>query len=1201
MSKLLRSVSLLCLCLVVVSVCAVGFSPRYAQASDEYDGLRMKLQRLLLGDGEYVVPVTDALLQTKISTMDSLISSCSAAQAPCTSGKGYWDLMNRSVDRTYLWVDMPFTSTDSFTKSGDISGSYGRLYAMIVGYYTPGSVMYQNAALKTDVINALDWLNVQKYNTTVATYGNWFHWQIGVPQILTKTVLLMKNELTPAQVTSYMDAVNRFIPNSAARTVSGSPVMTGANLLDQAIAVAYRGIIMKDSAKLADARDALSSVFAYVSPASAVNTSARDGFYADGSFIQHAAMPYIGGYGTSLLNDVGILLHILSGSSWDVTDTNKWHAYRWIFDSVEPFIYNGNVMDMVRGRNIAYGPALGLKDTDPILTAKGLMSSICYLLLTAPATNDQLGAAYPGNPKQAIQSMLKYWITQDLTNQILDAAPIYQYVQLKQIVADASIPSRGEKLGQFLFPNQDRALQLRPGYGFGISMSSKRVDKYESGNKNNVKGWYTGDGMTYLYNADKAQYENYWPTVNPYRLPGTTVDTQTRTTSSNWTNYMSPNNWTGGAELLGSYGAIGMDLKAPGDIGNGGAIVTPSNLTAKKSWFTFDNEIVALGAGITNTGQSGNGWDGTPRKVETIVDNRQISGSNAFTVNGSAQPTTLGWSSALSGTNWLHLQGNTGGNDASVGYYFPSGTTIQAKREARTGTWNEINQATANVYNLFNTEDSFVRQNEANHGTESTLLVKNDSGGYARESYLKFDVSAFVPDGVTFDTAKVTLVPTSVGTTANTIQHTAEWVADNSWTESGLLWTNKPSSVPLSPLQQWSGMQAGTPITIDVTKALQAALAGNQKVFSLRIMATSPVDANGWVYYASRENANAAYRPKLVLSNYKEQVAANYMTLWMNHGTNPSNAAYSYVMLPNMSSAQVQNYAANPTVAIVENTTSAQAVKETDLNLVAANVWQDGLKTIGDGNGGSLITVNKKSSLLVQEAGGLLDLAISDPTQANTGTIEVELNRSYANAIWLDTGITVTQYSPTLKLLVDVNGSYGKSFHAKFGNTAPIIISSSADAWVRDGSTGNTNYGTAGYMEVKNESVGYNRTAFVQFDLSSYSGTMTRAAILLSVGGTPSVDVRHQAKVVVQPWSENTLTWNNKPAASLPLAEWKVPAAGSYVWIDVTDQVRSALSSANKNVAIEVSSLTGGSATYVSYGSKENATAASRPVLRITP
>ncbi|WP_246362824.1 chondroitinase family polysaccharide lyase [Paenibacillus alba] len=331
MSKLLRSVSLLCLCLVVVSVCAVGISPRYVQASDEYDGLRTKLQRLLLGDGEYVVPVTDALLQAKISAMDSLISSCSAAQAPCTSGKGYWDLMNRSVDRTYLWVDMPFTSTDSFTKSGDISGSYGRLYAMIVGYYTPGSVMYQNAALKTDVINALDWLNVQKYNTTVATYGNWFHWQIGVPQILTKTVLLMKNELTPVQVTSYMDAVNRFIPNSAARTVSGSPVMTGANLLDQAIAVAYRGIIMKDSAKLADARDALSSVFAYVSPASAVNTSARDGFYADGSFIQHAAMPYIGGYGTSLLNDVGILLHILSGSSWDVTDTNKWHAYRWIF------------------------------------------------------------------------------------------------------------------------------------------------------------------------------------------------------------------------------------------------------------------------------------------------------------------------------------------------------------------------------------------------------------------------------------------------------------------------------------------------------------------------------------------------------------------------------------------------------------------------------------------------------------------------------------------------------------------------------------------------------------------------------------------------------------------------------------------------------------------------------------------------------
>mgnify|MGYP002243006122 FL=1 len=32
--------------------------------------------------------------------------------------------------------------------------------------------------------------------------------------------------------------------------------------------------------------------------------------------------------------------------------------------------------------------------------------------------------------------------------------------------------------------------------------------------------------MVYLYNEDDVQFgKSYWPTVDPYRLPGTTVDT----------------------------------------------------------------------------------------------------------------------------------------------------------------------------------------------------------------------------------------------------------------------------------------------------------------------------------------------------------------------------------------------------------------------------------------------------------------------------------------------------------------------------------------------------------------------------------------------------------------------------------------------------------------------------------------------------
>jgi hypothetical protein len=52
--------------------------------------------------------------------------------------------------------------------------------------------------------------------------------------------------------------------------------------------------------------------------------------------------------------------------------------------------------------------------------------------------------------------------------------------------------------------------------------------------------------MTYIYSTDLAQFsDDFWPTVDPYRLPGTTVDVTSRADGSGQS-YLSPNNWVGG-------------------------------------------------------------------------------------------------------------------------------------------------------------------------------------------------------------------------------------------------------------------------------------------------------------------------------------------------------------------------------------------------------------------------------------------------------------------------------------------------------------------------------------------------------------------------------------------------------------------------------------------------------------------------------
>ena len=94
----------------------------------------------------------------------------------------------------------------------------------------------------------------------------------------------------------------------------------------------------------------------------------------------------------------------------------------------------------------------------------------------------------------------------------------------RNLMNDALVTPRPELIGCFAFPAMDRARHLRPGFGFGISMCSSRIYDYESINGENLHGWFTGDGMAYLYNSDLNQFADaFWPTVNPYRLPGTTT------------------------------------------------------------------------------------------------------------------------------------------------------------------------------------------------------------------------------------------------------------------------------------------------------------------------------------------------------------------------------------------------------------------------------------------------------------------------------------------------------------------------------------------------------------------------------------------------------------------------------------------------------------------------------------------------------
>lgn len=630
-----------------------------SSAADEFDGLRERWSNVLTGGP--AINTNDPDIAAQIALTVSTVQN--------QAGTGYLDTLQTGTNRNScgcLWTDL--TST---TVSAQLVYNFGRIRAMALAYATVGSSnaassaynpLYHNASLRDEIISALDWMYTNRYNPSKNIYDNWYHWEISGPKNLEDAVVLMYNDLTSTQVINYMNAVNKFSPDPN-RAPQNSATATGANRVEKSWVVSLRGILIKDSAAVALGRDGLSdtttlstskqgaeSVFLYV--------TSGDGMHKDGSFLQHTAHPYIGNYGTTYFQYIVSLVYLLSGSSWAITDPSAANMYRWVYDTYEPAIYKGSLMSMWRGRTIAYSSA------DDHYYGVAAIQSILLLSTFASPTD---AAAY--------KSMVKYWIMEDTYRSFVSGGnSIFYIVLAKQVLNDTSIVSRSELIGNIPFPEADRIVHDRPGFGFGLAMSSKRIYRYESINGDNLHGWHTGDGMTYVYNNDLSQYDaNYWPTVNPYRLAGTTVDTGTLANAAGQSTYTA-NTWVGGASD-GTFGVAGMQLNPYG-----------SNVTGKKSWFMFDNEVVALGAGITSS---------SGRTVETIIDNRKLnaSGDNAFTINGTAQSTSLtDGMKTYSGVNWMHLQGNTApGSD--IGYYLPESPTLKGIRETRTGKWTDIHSS----------------------------------------------------------------------------------------------------------------------------------------------------------------------------------------------------------------------------------------------------------------------------------------------------------------------------------------------------------------------------------------------------------------------------------------------------------------------------------------------------------------------------
>ena len=165
------------------------------------------------------------------------------------------------------------------------------------------------------------------------------------------------------------------------------------------------------------------------------------------------------------------------------------------------------------------------------------------------------------------------------------------------------------------------------------------------------------------------------------------------------------------------------------------------------------------------------------------------------------------------------------------------------------------------------------------------------------------------------------------------------------------------------------------------------------------------------------------------------------------------------------------------------------------------------------------------------------------------------------------------------------------------------ILTPNADAYVNGGKNANANFGTAvSLLTQTNSSPNKSDETFLKFDISTISVNISSATLRLngrlSNTQTPSLAVEVH-NVTNTTWLENTITWNNKPAAQaaiLATANVNSTTNQYYEW-NVTQQIIDARTAGSNFVTLKLLN-TNSSNNQVIFNSKE--AASNRPQLVIT-
>ncbi|HEY4356176.1 MAG TPA: polysaccharide lyase family 8 super-sandwich domain-containing protein [Acidobacteriaceae bacterium] len=408
-------------------------------------------------------------------------------------------------------------------------------------------------ALDQAALRALHcWLTKDLHNP------NWWWNEIGAPKAVGHAALLLQPLLDAGDVSHVTKVLQR----------ANWSRWTGQNLVWGVDIQLMRGLLNQDTALVQEAFARLYQEVR-IAPLWLPNGKPGEGIEADGSFHQHGAQLYSGGYGFSFAGDVGRELVL----SWNTS----FQAPPQVLDVFSHFMLDGEqwmmragVFDfLARGREITRRGETGSAHTNA-----GFL--------------------------RVVRS--------------LAALPIPRQTEYQRFAtALASGTGSDEVAGNRAFWDSDLIVQKRAGYAVSVRMLSTRSKNEETLNGEGMRSVHLADGASLLYKSGQ-EYTGIFPVWNWNQIPGTTA---VQCTDMN------------GVPVTGEPQSIGQMGRSPfagevsdGTYGAAAMILDRGSLGAKKSWFFLDHLYIALGAGI----QMGDAVCQPEAAVVTTIEQSRLQG-----------------------------------------------------------------------------------------------------------------------------------------------------------------------------------------------------------------------------------------------------------------------------------------------------------------------------------------------------------------------------------------------------------------------------------------------------------------------------------------------------------------------------------------------------------------------------------------------